>query len=144
MWPFDNAPPTPPPVETKMPAHPFHPLGIEVTNYLANEWGVLTLLSAFAACCASVFAATYVVVMRVRPTMSRGELLTILWFVLCGCIHTFFEGYGMYLHPFFVLESRRPQRNNRNPLLTRPSSAYQIPCSQASLCPQELAHPGKC
>jgi len=94
MWPFDIAPAAPPPVESKMPAHPFYPLGIEVANYLANEWSVLTLLGAFAACCASVFAVTYVVVMRVRPTMSRGELLTILWFVLCGCIHTFFEGYG--------------------------------------------------
>lgn len=118
MWPFDNTPAAPPPVEAKMPAHPFYPLGIEVANYLANEWGVLTLLSAFAACCASVFAATYVVVMRVRPTMSRGELLTVLWFVLCGCIHTFFEGYGMCLHPFSCPRVRLERKNIRNPLLT--------------------------
>ncbi|KAK1834244.1 EBDP4, emopamil-binding protein [Podospora conica] len=79
-----------------MPSHPFYPLGIEVANYVANEWSVITLLAAFAACCASVFAVTSVVVVRIRPTMSRSELLTILWFVLCGCIHTFFEGYYVF------------------------------------------------
>lgn len=144
MWPFDNAPAAPPPVETKMPTHPFYPLGIEVTNYLANEWGVLTLLSAFAACCASVFAATYVVVMRVRPTMSRGELLTILWFVLCGCIHTFFEGYGMCLYPLSCPRVRLERKNNRNSVLTCPSSAYQILCSRPPLFAEEIMHPRIC
>ncbi|KAK3384083.1 EBDP4, emopamil-binding protein [Lasiosphaeria ovina] len=76
--------------------HPYYPVGVEVAGYLANEWGVLTLISLFAACCAGVFSLAYLAVIKVRPSLPTSELFTLLWFVLSGCIHAFFEGYYVY------------------------------------------------
>ncbi|KAF2143318.1 uncharacterized protein K452DRAFT_225394 [Aplosporella prunicola CBS 121167] len=76
--------------------HPYYPLEVEIVGYLANDWTVPHLLGAFATGCAVIFAATYLVTKRVRPALPTSELLTIMWFVLCGCIHLFFEGFFAY------------------------------------------------
>lgn len=83
---------------TKMtfPPHPYYPLEVEIAGYLENEWSVPTLLGIFSVGCASIFGFTYLVVTRVRQNLPTSELLTILWFVLSGCIHFFFEGYYVY------------------------------------------------
>ncbi|GAB7353982.1 hypothetical protein MBLNU459_g4577t1 [Dothideomycetes sp. NU459] len=75
------------------PPHPYYPLGVEIVGYLANEWPVITLLTIFAAGCAVIFSATYVVVKKFNPRMPTSELYTVMWFVLSGSIHLFFEGY---------------------------------------------------
>lgn len=64
-------------------SHPFYPVELELANYVANEWGTLTLVSVFAAGCAVIFSFTYLAVMKIRPQASKSDLLTILWFVLC-------------------------------------------------------------
>jgi hypothetical protein len=76
------------------PLHPYYPLHAIIDPYLENEWHFITLLAIFAAGCVTIFSATNLVVKRVRPNLSTSELLTILWFVLSGCIHLFFEGKG--------------------------------------------------
>ncbi|KAJ5934720.1 hypothetical protein N7466_004267 [Penicillium verhagenii] len=76
--------------------HPYYPLDLEIVGYLANEWDTLTLVSLFAVGCTAIFLMTYLLVMRIQPKISSGDLWTILWFVLCGCIHLFFEGYFAY------------------------------------------------
>jgi len=68
---------------TKLPAHPYYPIDVEIVGYLANEWDTLTLVSIFAAGCAAIFSVTYLVVMKVRPQVSTSDLWTIMWFVLC-------------------------------------------------------------
>ncbi|KAF2792489.1 EBDP4, emopamil-binding protein [Melanomma pulvis-pyrius CBS 109.77] len=78
------------------PLHPYYPIEAEIIGYLANEWNTLELCSMFAAGCTVIFAFTYVVVTRLRPNVSVSELITVLWFTLCGCIHLFFEGYFAY------------------------------------------------
>ncbi|KAF2683561.1 EBDP4, emopamil-binding protein [Lentithecium fluviatile CBS 122367] len=78
------------------PLHPYYPIEAQIVGYLANEWNTLELCSMFAAGCAAIFSVTYAVVKRVRPSTSASDLITILWFVLCGCIHLFFEGYFAY------------------------------------------------
>ncbi|KAF2430966.1 Emopamil-binding protein [Tothia fuscella] len=75
------------------PKHPYFPLTANVINYEANNYHFTTLLALFAAGCAAIFGATYLAMGRVRPHLPTSELLILLWFVLCGCIHTFFEGY---------------------------------------------------
>lgn len=93
MWPFDSLSAAPlAPTEPTPPLHPYYPLEIEIIDYLANEHSVPTLLALFTAGCTAVFALTHAVVKRVRPGLPTSELLTILWFVLSGCIHAFFEG----------------------------------------------------
>lgn len=80
----------------KFPAHPYYPEKVEILGYLGNEWNTLELLSMFSGGCAVIFAVTYILVKRVRPNISTADLSTVLWFVLCGFIHLFFEGYYSY------------------------------------------------
>lgn len=63
--------------------HPYYPIDLEIVGYLANEWDTLTLVSIFAAGCTAIFLVTYLLVMRVQPKISSGDLWTIMWFVLC-------------------------------------------------------------
>lgn len=72
--------------ETQHPLHPYYPLEVEITGYLANEWGVPQLLGTFFGGLAVLFTATYFVVKRVRPSLNGYELLTIMWFVLSKCL----------------------------------------------------------
>lgn len=73
--------PDPPPMT---PPHPYYPLGANIAGYVANEWNTLELCSLFATGCAAIFAATYLVVKKLRPAASAADLATIMWFVLCG------------------------------------------------------------
>nr|POE73049.1 3-beta-hydroxysteroid-delta(8),delta(7)-isomerase [Quercus suber] len=73
--------------------HPYYPHDAIIADYAANEWSVPALLGVFFSTCAALFGITFVVARRSQPSLSRGELLTIMWFVLSGCIHIFFEGY---------------------------------------------------
>ncbi|KAI4731655.1 Emopamil-binding protein [Aureobasidium sp. EXF-10728] len=72
--------------------HPYYPLDANIAGYVANESTVLSLLGSFVAGCAAIFGATYLAVKKVNPRLPTIELLTVMWFVLCGCIHLFFEG----------------------------------------------------
>lgn len=92
------------------PPHPYYPLEVEITGYLANEWSVPALLGAFASGCAVIFGLTYLIIKRVQPRMPIHEVFTVMWFVLSkpshtrshqnlsltghegGSIHFFFEG----------------------------------------------------
>lgn len=64
------------------PPHPYYPLEVEIVGYLANEWSVIALLSAFAAGCALIFGLTNVIVKKIQPRIPRHELFTVMWFVL--------------------------------------------------------------
>ncbi|KAI4134499.1 MAG: hypothetical protein LQ347_001479 [Umbilicaria vellea] len=80
------------------PPNPFYPLNTEVVGYLANEWPVPTLLGIFAAGWVVILGATNLMVKRHNPTLAGTEKAAILWFVLSGTIHLFFEGYFAYNH----------------------------------------------
>ena len=80
--------------KTEVPAlHPYYPLGVDIAGYLANEYSVPYLLGVFALGCAAIFGVTYVVTKSLRPNIPKSELWTVMWFVLSGTIHLFFEGY---------------------------------------------------
>jgi cholestenol delta-isomerase len=66
-----------------VPLHPYYPIEVELVGYMANKWDALTLVSIFAAGCVAIFTVTYVITTRIRPNMSKAELSTIMWFVLC-------------------------------------------------------------
>jgi hypothetical protein len=74
------------------PIHPYYPTEAQIVGYVANSMSVPALLASFAGGCTVIFGITFLLVKRVRPTISRGDLATIMWFVLCGFIHLFFEG----------------------------------------------------
>ncbi|KAF2010830.1 EBDP4, emopamil-binding protein [Aaosphaeria arxii CBS 175.79] len=85
-----------PPAASAIPLHPYWPLEAEIVGYLANEWNTLQLCSMFAAGCSVIFAITYIVTTKLRPNVSISDLSIVMWFVLCGFIHFFFEGYFAY------------------------------------------------
>ncbi|KAK6063568.1 emopamil binding protein [Seiridium cupressi] len=76
--------------------HPYYPLGLVLPGYVPNDISVPTLISSFAAASIYVFLLTAFVARRVRPSITNGELLTAMWFMLCGYIHLFFEGFFAY------------------------------------------------
>jgi len=65
------------------PIHPYYPLDVEIVGYLANQWPVPTLLGVFFGGLGVIFYTTRVLVKRQNPQMPKGELLTVMWFVLC-------------------------------------------------------------
>jgi len=77
-------------------AHPYYPVGIEVVGYLANKWSVPFLLGTWTVGCLALWAVTFKVTKTIKPNISNGDMWTVLWFVLSGSIHLFFEGYYSY------------------------------------------------
>jgi cholestenol delta-isomerase len=75
------------------PPNDYYPLGTAIPGYVANEASMAAILTVFFGTCAILFGGTHFVSKRLQPDLSRTELLTLLWFILSGCIHIFFEGY---------------------------------------------------
>jgi len=73
--------------------HPYHPQDSHIPNYAPNSWSVPALLSVFFGVCTTLFSSTYFVANALNPKLRRSDLITIMWFVLSGSIHLFFEGY---------------------------------------------------
>ncbi|KAH7322693.1 Emopamil-binding protein [Stachybotrys elegans] len=76
-----------------MPPHPYSPLGVSVPGYVVNSMSMPALVGAFAAGTSLMLLATLSVAKMVRPSIGTGPLLATMWFVVCGFIHFFFEGY---------------------------------------------------
>ncbi|KAF5023390.1 hypothetical protein F66182_4547 [Fusarium sp. NRRL 66182] len=75
------------------PLHPFFPLDVLLPDYAANTMDARALVGTFAAGTVAIWTVTNLVIQATRPTMSKGDRAATMWFVLCGCIHLFFEGY---------------------------------------------------
>jgi cholestenol delta-isomerase len=75
-----------------MAGHPYFPPDLDLPGYQSNNVPVPILLAAFAGATGFVLTTTSVLAHSVNPGISRGKLLTAMWFMLCGCIHLFFEG----------------------------------------------------
>ena len=82
------------------PLHPYHPLGVAIPGYVANEMATITILAYFAVGCTLILGTTAIVVRKYavprytegRASISNGEVATAMWFVLCGFIHIGMEG----------------------------------------------------
>ncbi|KAK7535055.1 3-beta-hydroxysteroid-Delta(8),Delta(7)-isomerase [Phyllosticta citribraziliensis] len=73
--------------------HPYYPPGVEISGYEGNDWTLPQLLAAFTIGCVFIFGVAAAAAMKRRPEISKTDLVTVLWFVLCGCLHIFFEGF---------------------------------------------------
>ena len=73
--------------------HPYYPIDCEIPDYASNSWSVPALLSVFFGACTALFSTTYFLAHTINPRLRNRDLLAIMWFVLSGCIHLFFEGY---------------------------------------------------
>lgn len=83
-----------------VPSHPYYPPSLAITSYLANTFGTVELVAAFAAGCVVILGSTLLLVRQYnrKAPLSTWDMSCVLWFVLCGCIHLFFEGYFVVNH----------------------------------------------
>lgn len=65
--------------------HPYYPLGVNIPNYVPNNWSTLTLVSTFAATCTLILAAAKTIATKSNPQIPTSELTKVLWFTLCSC-----------------------------------------------------------
>ena len=72
--------------------HPFSPFTILMPNYSANTMNSVALVASFAAGSAVILTTALGLVQLSKHKLQKTEVATALWFVLCGCIHLFFEG----------------------------------------------------
>ncbi|EAS32202.3 EBP domain-containing protein [Coccidioides immitis RS] len=80
------------------PSHPYYPIEAQLVGYLANEWSVPVLVGGFAVSWGLILLVTLGIVSYVRPSLPKADKLAVLWFVLSGSIHLFFEGYFVLNH----------------------------------------------
>jgi len=89
-----------------VPVHPFYPQNLLLSNFIANDWDFVSLLAAFAAGTTLILGVTLAIVRKIRPGLKGSDQALVLWFVLTGSIHVFFEGY------FVLNHSRMPSRQD--------------------------------
>jgi cholestenol delta-isomerase len=65
--------------------HPYYPPGVLLSGgvFVANDWDVVKLISAFIGGWAVIAAVTLGVVRTVNPKLKSTDQALVLWFVLC-------------------------------------------------------------
>jgi hypothetical protein len=65
--------------------HPYYPEGSKISGdvFVANDWGVLELISAFAAGWAVILGTTSLIVKKINPALKRSDQALVWWFMLC-------------------------------------------------------------
>ncbi|KAL3463252.1 Emopamil-binding protein [Aspergillus heterothallicus] len=83
-------------------SHPYYPLDARIHNYAPNNASILSLLTTASVGVTVLLGATFLLSTWVRPQLSIANRIAILWFVLSGTLHCFFEGYFMINHDRMV------------------------------------------
>ncbi|OOF95456.1 hypothetical protein ASPCADRAFT_130935 [Aspergillus carbonarius ITEM 5010] len=78
--------------------HPYYPLDAQIDGYVPNEASLLSILTTAGVGATALLGATFTLVTVIRPSLRNADRLAILWFVLSGTLHCFFEGYFMVHH----------------------------------------------
>ncbi|KAF4286195.1 hypothetical protein KXW98_006630 [Aspergillus fumigatus] len=79
-------------------SHPYYPLDAHVKDYAPNATSILRLLATSSIAASVLLGGTLALVSFLRPRLSKADRFAILWFVLSGTIHCFFEGYFIIRH----------------------------------------------
>ncbi|KAI0408650.1 Emopamil binding protein-domain-containing protein [Xylaria palmicola] len=90
----ETATPTMPPE----PTHPYHPLGVHIPAYEANDAPVPVLLAALAGTLGFAVLGAALVARRLNPRLGASGLAVFAWFVMNACLHCVFEGYFVLNH----------------------------------------------
>ncbi|KAK0722810.1 cholestenol delta-isomerase-like protein [Lasiosphaeria miniovina] len=80
--------------------HPYYPPHVVVQGYAPNTLSVVALVTAFAGVIAAFLVFALALARRLSPGLKRrrAEQAAFCWFVLCGFLHCFFEGYFVLNH----------------------------------------------
>ncbi|PYI01776.1 EBP domain protein [Aspergillus sclerotiicarbonarius CBS 121057] len=85
-------------MDSKIFLHPYYPLDAQIDGYVPNEASLLSILTTASVGATALLGATFTLVSVIRPSLRKADRLAILWFVLSGTLHCFFEGYFMIHH----------------------------------------------
>ncbi|RYP45183.1 hypothetical protein DL768_008456 [Monosporascus sp. mg162] len=80
------------------PSHPYYPEDVSIPGYAPNELPVPVLMAALGGMLSFALLGSSIVALRVNPALTRSNLAVFCWFMLCGCLHCFFEGYFVLNH----------------------------------------------
>ncbi|KAH8152604.1 uncharacterized protein LAJ45_03445 [Morchella importuna] len=76
---------------------PYYPQDLRLPHYVPNTLTTPELISRFAAYCVMIVIGTIILLGAVaRKRLTTYEKIVATWFMLCGFIHLFFEGYFGY------------------------------------------------
>ncbi|KAL4956804.1 Emopamil-binding protein [Aspergillus filifer] len=78
--------------------HPYYPLDARIIDYAPNSKSVLSLLSTASLGSTVLLGTTLMLSTWARPSLKTADRIAVLWFVLSGTLHCFFEGYFMLNH----------------------------------------------
>ncbi|ETN46876.1 uncharacterized protein HMPREF1541_01065 [Cyphellophora europaea CBS 101466] len=81
-----------------LPSHPYSPPSIAIPNFVPNDKDTAELLISFSAIWIPIFGVAWWMASRYNPSLKSLDKIILLWFVLCGCLHVFFEGYFVSTH----------------------------------------------
>ncbi|KAH8782701.1 Emopamil binding protein-domain-containing protein [Diaporthe sp. PMI_573] len=80
------------------PAHPYFPLDADIPHYIPNASSVHELLARFASLLSiTIFTALWLAT-RFNSQLRTSDKFIFGWFILCGSLHCFFEGYFVLNH----------------------------------------------
>jgi cholestenol delta-isomerase len=85
-----------------MAVHPFYPPDLKLPNYVNPTLSLFEILIPFFGAILGVMIFSYLMTFPKRSTLSSNDRFTVVWFGVCGCIHTFFEGYFVVNHSSIV------------------------------------------
>lgn len=73
--------------------HRYYPTTLVLPEYVPNERGVLSITGEFGVIWILLLSSVWALMGRYAKELERTDKIIVLWFVLCGTLHTFFEGY---------------------------------------------------
>ena len=79
-------------------SHPYYPKILVLPHYVAPTLTTVPLLGIFFSVVGAILLASWAISKRYNSSLSIQHRLIYLWFVLCGFIHFFFEGYFAVTH----------------------------------------------
>ncbi|KAK6174416.1 hypothetical protein SNE40_017697 [Patella caerulea] len=86
-------------VSNNLLPHPYFPTDISLQHYVPNDKALSVLLGGFSGVLFTFIAGVWIYSGRsTKPTFSLLERVRLCWFVMCGVIHTFLEGYLCVFH----------------------------------------------
>ncbi|PYH95452.1 Emopamil-binding protein [Aspergillus ellipticus CBS 707.79] len=85
-------------MDSQAPLHPYYPVDAPIHGYAPNEASLFTILTTASLSATVLLGVTFALVHVIRPSLRKVDQLAILWFVLSGTLHCFFEGYFMRNH----------------------------------------------
>src|ERR1700759_3373074 len=72
--------------------HPYYPQSALIANYVPNSTPHSILLAVTFTLFSSIIGGSWFALGEYKKNLSTGEKLTASWFILCGILHTLFEG----------------------------------------------------